>query len=307
MRDATRTRDALLWRVRRTAVGGPMVTDTRSPEPLRAAATSTSLLLGALLSLVACTTPTQFASEPSGALVEVNGIPRGTTPCTLDLDLEGCASYTARFRKDGFEPELVVVSPQATGAYLTQSTTYGSTQSYGTAWASSYRTPMGASARGLSNASTYGTANTVETSVPVVAWPTIVAAKLKPRPESAVANQPAATPDFAPRSEPLSSATSLAAPPPPRETTPRTTATPSPEGAVAKPPGRSGPQGERLACSACGASMPLGAKFCGACGTAVAHRPADKTKQFCTQCGREFTSDDRFCRGCGAPRSREAK
>src|SRR5215213_4008509 len=52
-------------------------------------------------------------------------------------------------------------------------------------------------------------------------------------------------------------------------------------------------------CPLCGASQREGARFCGACGYALAAAPP----AFCAACGAPRTPDDTFCTSCGAPRA----
>lgn len=46
-------------------------------------------------------------SEPSGAIVKVDGFPSGTTPTTLMLDSD--KSYTLEISKDGYQPQAIRV------------------------------------------------------------------------------------------------------------------------------------------------------------------------------------------------------
>src|SRR5690348_6165483 len=46
-------------------------------------------------------------------------------------------------------------------------------------------------------------------------------------------------------------------------------------------------------CPACGSDVPAGQRFCGQCGTALAHA--------CPTCGAENPPEDRFCGSCGTP------
>ena len=48
-----------------------------------------------------------------------------------------------------------------------------------------------------------------------------------------------------------------------------------------------------MACSACGADLLPGAKFCGECGT--------PTAASCRVCGTELTPNLKFCPECGTP------
>ena len=54
------------------------------------------------------------------------------------------------------------------------------------------------------------------------------------------------------------------------------------------------PEGGSTPCTACGAAMPAGAKFCMNCGQA---RP---TARFCPECGTKAQDGARFCMNCGA-------
>lgn len=59
-----------------------------------------------------CATPLQplgVVSEPPGAEVYVDGAPAGTTP--LELALPPAADHSVYLKKDGYRPELVVLSP----------------------------------------------------------------------------------------------------------------------------------------------------------------------------------------------------
>ncbi len=47
-------------------------------------------------------------------------------------------------------------------------------------------------------------------------------------------------------------------------------------------------------CSACGAAIPAGAKFCPECGA------KQSTASFCTSCGKEIAAGSKFCPECGA-------
>jgi membrane protease subunit (stomatin/prohibitin family) len=47
-------------------------------------------------------------------------------------------------------------------------------------------------------------------------------------------------------------------------------------------------------CAACNTSNPAGAKFCMACGTAIAPQV-----RHCTECGNELPGGAKFCANCG--------
>ncbi len=49
-----------------------------------------------------------------------------------------------------------------------------------------------------------------------------------------------------------------------------------------------------MKCSSCGAEVPAGVKFCGACGSAV------QSTGFCINCGAQLPPGAAFCGGCGA-------
>ena len=49
-----------------------------------------------------------FSSDPSGAQVYVNGVPRGTTP--INLKLESKKTYTIEFKKDGYEQRTYTIT-----------------------------------------------------------------------------------------------------------------------------------------------------------------------------------------------------
>lgn len=49
-----------------------------------------------------------FSSDPTGAQVYVNGVPRGTTP--INLKLESKKTYTIEFKKDGFETKTYTIT-----------------------------------------------------------------------------------------------------------------------------------------------------------------------------------------------------
>ncbi len=49
-----------------------------------------------------------FASDPAGARVYVNGVPRGTTP--INLKLESKQTYTIEFKKDGYDTQTYTIT-----------------------------------------------------------------------------------------------------------------------------------------------------------------------------------------------------
>jgi len=49
-----------------------------------------------------------FASDPAGAKVYVNGVPRGTTP--INLKLESNKTYTIEFKKEGYETKTYTIT-----------------------------------------------------------------------------------------------------------------------------------------------------------------------------------------------------
>ncbi len=49
-----------------------------------------------------------FASDPAGAEVYVNGVPRGTTP--INLKLESKQTYTIEFKKEGYDTRTYTIT-----------------------------------------------------------------------------------------------------------------------------------------------------------------------------------------------------
>lgn len=64
--------------------------------------------------------------------------------------------------------------------------------------------------------------------------------------------------------------------------------------------GSSAADGQRQAsdCARCGAALPAGVRFCGACGAAVAQAPPRPS--FCRACGGELRAGAQYCPHCGA-------
>lgn len=64
-------------------------------------------------------------------------------------------------------------------------------------------------------------------------------------------------------------------------------------GAPPKPVNMGAPSASGPVCSACSQPLPVGSKFCQACGA-----PASKA---CLRCGKDLTPAARFCNNCGSP------
>lgn len=189
------------------------------------------LSLVAVLALVGCTTTCRFESNAQGAQVYLDGVPKGVTPCLLELS-DGETAYTVRLEHPDFETYSYMISQQFAGTVTqqnTQTNVTGQTNAYGSA-----------SGRSVTvNSALQGNQNTQTQQYAVYAWPTRYFFTMRPR-------------------------TATSAPPP----TPRPT-TPAPPPSEPTPPPSPAPSTRPAFCGSCGARLAAGTKFCGGCGARV--------------------------------------
>lgn len=67
-------------------------------------------------------------------------------------------------------------------------------------------------------------------------------------------------------------------------------------------PAASAPKPDHILCPKCSAKLPLGAKFCGKCGTVLANASPKQPSLYCEKCGAELEPGALFCSVCGAKR-----
>lgn len=181
-----------------------------------------------------CTYTARYDSEPAGATVYIDGVPKGVTPLVLELPNTDGGSYTLRVTLAGYEQITQVVSPVPDGGSMTLTNTHSTASVLANthAQANVYNYgSLGASGRGT--ASTYatgtGTSTTITNTIPTYTWPTRFFFALKP----------------------TASTSPWAAP------TPASTAAPASSGSRA------------AFCGQCGARLGAGVRFCAGCGARV--------------------------------------
>lgn len=197
----------------------------------------TSIGMLAAVAALGCTYKARFDSDPPGATVYIDGVPRGVTPLELELP-ENEGSYTLRIARDGYEPITQVVSPVPDGGSVTFSNTFATANVQATTQARTNSNGYGASGvstRGTANTHAFGTGTTttITNTLPTYTWPTRFFFTLRP-------SSPASSPW--PRTQPAGGGS------------PRTSATPA-----------------RRFCGSCGTPLQASPRYCGTCGARTEH------------------------------------